>query len=457
MPRGLDPDDASRWLPLLAGGMAFACFLPYPAMAIGNATAIQLGNVITAVMVLPVLMMSWSRRPFFLYPMLMMPLALSALWVAASGRGDAMVSLKTMIAWGISAIAMLAAQLWSPRYSLAMLTGMALATLLHTAVGAWQFYAFSTGGAFPMLELYENVSFLSVKENADIIARYIQRPFGLFPEPSAMTSSLAPWVLFWVAELLGLVKLRTAPAPWQRKLFALAAAGALALMLVSRSGHSALTVLALLGFVVIWLTRARATVRTSIIFTAGLGIILPAVLWAATWAMADRLGGASELGNSSWEDRANSLWLGLQLMVSGDFWTILLGMGPGMTAVAIYESARLEAVWSVILSYGYDTGIIGMLVLFGTGLYLLKTWQVAGRGVVFMGFAAVWLLGVTLTTSYEQLLPQWLALGWMTVWPMICKPGEEPASEVSEIAVRRFPRRDPGARTDQHPNPRGSQ
>jgi hypothetical protein len=34
----------------------------------------------------------------------------------------------------------------------------------------------------------------------------------------------------------------------------------------------------------------------------------------------------------------------------------------------------------------------------------------------------VWLVGITVTTSYPQLLPLWVALGLLTVWPDVCEP-----------------------------------
>jgi membrane-associated protease RseP (regulator of RpoE activity) len=43
--------------------------------------------------------------------------------------------------------------------------------------------------------------------------------------------------------------------------------------------------------------------------------------------------------------------------------------------------------------------------------------NLALAAVLFVG-----LVGVTITTSYEQLLPLWLALGLLTVWPEVLTP-----------------------------------
>ena len=258
---------------------------------------------------------------------------------------------------GVSCLTVLAVQLWAAGYSLELLTGVAAATLLHAAVGAWQWFAFRDGH-LPLVELYANPSFLSVQENADTIARYIRRPFGLFPEPSAMSSSLAPWVLFWAAEAGGLLRLRREPARWQRRLFAAAAAGGLGLIILSQSGHAAVTLAAMAVFAAAWFVRRRATAGAYVAVVFAFAVVLPVVLWFAFDSLSNRVGGASDLGNSSWEDRSTSLVLGLQLWLQ-DVPTLVLGTGVGMTSPALQRSAHLEAVWSVLLTYVYETGFVG--------------------------------------------------------------------------------------------------
>ena len=185
---------APRAVALLAAALGFFCFMPYPALAVGNNSAIQIGNVLTLLAGLPILFISWRHRPFWLYPLLLAPLVLSALKVAAAGDGELDLVFKSIALWALSALSLIVTQLYAPKYALELLTGIAAATLVHVAVGCWQLYGFSIG-EFPLVELYVNPSFLSVQDNARIIARYTQRPFGVFPEPSAMSASLAPWVL----------------------------------------------------------------------------------------------------------------------------------------------------------------------------------------------------------------------------------------------------------------------
>jgi hypothetical protein len=303
-----------------------------------------------------------------------------------------------------------------------MLTGMAIATILHVIVGVVQWQAFANG-QFPLLELYStNPSFLSVVENAKEMAKWEQRPFGIFPEPSAMSCSLAPWALFWLAHLCGIIRLRRQPAAWQNALFAVAALGALGLIILSRSGHATITLAAAVVFGAIWMVRSRATFRTYMVLLTVFGLIGPAVIYLAAIALADRLGGASAMGNSSWEDRSNSLVIGFHLLIGGNATRLIFGLGPGLTTPILQHDYRLEAVWSVLLTYVYETGIIGFAVLGWIAVQIVRIWKIQRFDLAFVAILAVWLVGATVTTSYGQLLSLWMTLGWLTVWPQICEP-----------------------------------
>src|SRR5690606_21189064 len=159
----------------------------------------------------------------------------------------------------------------------------------------------------------------------ETIARYIQRPFGLFPEPSAMSSSLAPLVLFWFAIVGGLIKLRQEPSPRQRLLFGIAAAGSLALMIISRSGHTAVTLAAGLVLAVAWLKRRRATPANVRAILLTLGGALPTVHYFAADFLTDRVGGAA-MGNSAWAERSSSLVIGLELLGRGGLPAAIFGL-----------------------------------------------------------------------------------------------------------------------------------
>jgi hypothetical protein len=418
----------------LLGAAGFFCLMPYPAMAIGGTSALQVGNVLTLLLVLPVLAISWRGRAFWMLPVLVLPLMLASLKVGIAGGGEMGISVKGTAVWAVSMMALLIPQLYARRYATALLTGAALATLVHAAVGAWQVYSFSNG-VFPFPQLYVNQSFLSVQENAQIIAKYTRRPFGIFPEPSAMSSSLAPWVLFFVAELCGIVRLKQRPQQWQHVLFGAAAAGGLGLIILSQSGHAAVTVAAVLVMAAIWFSRSAATARTFGAIVVGLGVVLPAVLWFAAVALSNRVGG-TEMGNSSWAERTASLRIGWSLLTHSNVSGAVFGLGVGQMSPALWNEASIEAVYSVLLTYLYETGLVGAVAL-GTVVYVLaRTWKGTRFSLAFAAIGAVWAVGATVTTSYEQLLSPWLVLGWLTVWPEFCEVSTEaPAPARSEMRV----------------------
>jgi hypothetical protein len=405
---------ADAGIALAACAAGFFCLIPYPALAIGGTSALQIGNVFTLLMVLPILAMSWSRRAFWIYPLILVPLCFSALKIGVAGDGDLGVSLKATVVWAISCLTLLIPQLYTRRYALNLLTGIAAATLLHAGIGLWQLYSFSTG-VFPFPEFYVNQSFLSVQDNAETIAKYTQRPFGLFPEPSAMSSSLAPWVLFWAAMFCGLVRLKQQPARWQQVLFALASISGLGLIILSQSGHAAVTLAALLLFAAVWFVRCGATLRSYLVIVTVLGIVLPLVLWFAAVSLGNRVGD-SAMGNSSWAERSASLRLGFSMLIEGDGARAICGVGVGHIAPALWNTAQIDAVFSVLLTYVYETGLIGVLAIGAIGYYLLRVWKSLRFNLAFATIAGVWLVGITLTTSYEQLLSLWLVLGWLTAW-----------------------------------------
>lgn len=406
---------------LLMGALGFFAFMPYPALNVGNFTAVQIGNFLTLLLAAPLLLIPWRNQPFYLYLVLLIPLCVSFMKVAILGTGELDLCFKVTAVWGLTCLTLPVIQAYGARYALHVQTGIAIATIIHTIVGLWQMHGFSAG-YFPLTFLYVNNSFLSVQDNVEIIYRWIQRPFGLFPEPSAMSSSLAPWVLLWLAVLCNLVQLKQKPARWQRVLFGIAAAGGLALIIISRSGHAAVTLAAAVCFLGIWFLRSKATPQSFLALLFVFGVLLPLVLWQASVALSDRLGGASAVGNSSWEDRSTSLLLGAKFLVSSDPWTTLFGFGAGHSSPILLRETGLEAVWSVVLTYLYETGMVGVVFTTWVALAVIRAWLQAGRTFVFTAFIGVWFVGVMITTSYFQLLPIWVALGWMTIWPQVCQP-----------------------------------
>lgn len=407
---------ANRFTALAAFSLGFFCFLPYPAIPAGNNSAIQIGTLVTLAMLPPVFLVSWRKRSFYLFPLLLLPLCTSAIKVAVIQQPGLEICLKAVITTAIPCLTLLPVIYYAPRWSLQIMTGIAAATLLHVLVGCWQEYVFISGGEFPLLWIYVNPSFLSVADQARDFVLYEQRPFGLFSEPSAMASSLAPWVLIWIAEMCGLIRFATRPSRMQRALFRIAAVAGLALIISSRSGHAMATLAAVLLFGVVWAFRARATIRNYLATVTVFGVVLPLMVWLTVLALSGRVAEANGM-NQSWQDRSDSLIDGLNLWIENGWRTLLFGIGVGLSAGELANQRGLDAVWSVLLTYLYETGIIGGLVITWLGVYLARIWKACHFNVVFAAVAFVWVIGITITTSYGQLLPIWLTLGFLIAWP----------------------------------------
>jgi hypothetical protein len=404
--------------------LGFLTFMPYPALSVGGNSAVQMGSALTLLLMIPALAMPWRHRPIFLYVLIFIPIILSAAKAAVTGADDLDLGVKSIPFAAVVVITLIPTQLYAPRYPLHLLTGIAAATVVHAAVGFWQLYCFSNG-EFPFANIYVNVSFLSVQDNADVIAKYVQRPFGLFPEPSAMSSSLAPWVLFWVAELTGVVRLRERPSRWQHVLFACAACGGLLLIVLSASAHMVATLAGLVIIALLAFRRMRATPRSFAIVLPILGLLVPLVIYLATNAMSGRVEHETA-GGGSWEERSTSIMMGFSLYAHGDLPTLIFGMGIGLAPPALWNAAHVSAVCSVVLTYLYESGLVGVAVIAWIAAYMLRVWRASGLDVTFAVMTLVWVFGITFTTSYAQLLPVWVTMGWLSVWPAMCEPSGAP-------------------------------
>jgi hypothetical protein len=436
-----DTAAASRLASFGAALFAFLCFMPYPAITVGNYSALQLGNLATIVALFCTSVAIWGRITVGSVFLVIMPRFVSTLKVLVLDNRDASTCMNSTIFWAVTLLTLVAFQAHARRHALAMFTGIAIAMLVHAAIGAYQIYSFSFG-VMPLLDLYVNASFMSVQDNAISMARYEQRPFGLFPEPSAMSSSLGPFVILFTAICLDVVKLRQPLGRWHRWLFASASAGALGLIIASQSGHAVPTAAAV-GFVLmLWLFQARATIGNYLLIACSLGGVVPIVGYFALNALNARVGGRVSMGNESWEERYTSIVTGFKIWSHGGLSTILLGLGPGLSGEYVKESTNIVAVFSIALTWIYDTGLLGLVALIWVARQLRRTWEESSHDLVYIVMLLNWLLAVTVTTSYGQLLPLWIALGIVSSWSEIFQiPVLAKLANIPDPHLRRAARR----------------
>ncbi len=413
-----------RFMPWLIGLVGFIAFIPYPAISVGHSTAIQIGNMLMLAVLAPALLFSPKPPPMKLIMLITIPLVTSVLKLAFTGSPDLDLALKTLPVWVLHIASVLVTLIYAPRYLMPMLTGIAISTMLHAAIGAYQLYSFRQG-VFPLMFLYVNPMFLSIPETADRIVKYIQRPFGLFPEPSAMASSLAPILLLWLGQMCGVIRFSVQPNRIQARLFAGATLSGIALIILSQSGHAAITLAAGSIFLAVWFLRSKATLSTFAAIVGIFGVAMPLVLWLAVESLSNRLtgggghGSAAKLSNGSWDERSSSLVYGFQIWTNGSIPDFIFGVGTGVSAAIIERLENIGAVFSVSLTYIYETGLVGLICVGLIARDYFHVWRTSRRDPAFLIVGTVWLVGITVTTSYATLIPIWLIMSLLAIWPAI--------------------------------------
>jgi hypothetical protein len=133
------------------------------------------------------------------------------------------------------------------------------------------------------------------------------------------------------------------------------------------------------------------------------------------------LGDRTQLGhNTSWVLRWRSLGASLSLLVRSPG-ALLFGAGAGQSFLFLQQSGiaaatGVSAIWSVVLTYVSETGLVGLgalLLVFARCLRALSRSSRPFAGWVLWG---AWLVGAGFTTSYPSLPPLWLTLGLLLSW-----------------------------------------
>ncbi|MFO0910436.1 MAG: hypothetical protein U0794_19180 [Isosphaeraceae bacterium] len=412
---------SARWFRFFVGLFVLVSFFPYPAITVGSNNGLQFGQILAFAAVVG-LVCRPPDRSFFALLALLGPLYLSAFLNSCRATTvEPSVLLKEAIAT-TSSLWILWPAGWLATHARFRdaLTLAALATIVHALLGLYQMHAFANE-EFPLLWLYRNPSFKDMAEWAPIYARYIQRPCGLFPEPSAMAAALGPWLVLLVGRLAGKLP-GLGMSRREAWITALAVIGGFFLMAVSRSG----SVVAVIGGALLALLgRSGSSNRQR-------GLTLLALVVASLGVV----GFVAAQVSSSLDERIESSWgLRGQSIVAAmtgntEPLTLVFGIGAGqsspaikrlMSGVAITEEQGEVAVWSLAASYYMDNGLVGgvaLAVVLGAAVR-----AVLNSAAVAMGLGALlaWLVAVTVTTSYLALPPVWLFLGvalsWNRVFP----------------------------------------
>ncbi len=408
---------------------AFACFFPYPALAIGRRNGLQASQA-AALAAIPFLVARPPGRSFRATLLLLGPVFVSTFlnhMFADVPSPDVLV--KESIAITLAVLVIWPADWLADRDLFReVLAAAGAAIVLHSLIGLLQLYSFSKN-QFPLLFLYVNPSFLSMEEwgpegvqGANAYALYVKRPCGLFPEPSAMAASLGPWTVLLAGLLLDPGLRRR--LGWRRAWPVLPpVAGGCLLLALSESGSTFALMAALLVICAgeVW-RMVHARRHWQLVMVA---LVLLSVASVLGYAI-PMLGSSNLKGrvDDSWGLRAASIRMGLTL--NSDPLNVAVGVGPGQSSPILeshwsgppipkYQSGL--AIWSVAVRYYYaETGLLGAVALLV--VLAMAVGAIARSSAVLLGLCALgsWLVGVVMTTSYFMLSPVWLFLGVVLSW-----------------------------------------
>jgi hypothetical protein len=422
----------SAWGRVATRLFACSCFFPYPALAIGGSNGLQLSQAL-ALAGVPLLCGLAPGRPLRALLLILTPIYLSALINSMLERIPATDLLpKESAALTLALLVLWPADWVMQREVLGeVLAAACAAIVVHAMIGLYQVYSFSHD-EFPLLFLYRNPSFKSMEEWAPAYARYMKRPCGLFPEPSAMAASLGPWLVLLAGLLLDPRQARG--IGWRGgKNAAVALAGGSLLVALSRSGST----FAIMGAVLaVCVGKMPGWFRSfgprELLTTALMLLTVASVVGYAASGLSRGLGDRID---SSWGLRGMSIQAGLTS--NTDPASLAIGVGPGqstpiirrrLAGVPLPQGQDELAIFSLTVCYYMETGLIGGLAMLA--VLVMALGAIARSSAALLGLCALgtWLVGVAATTSYMPLSAIWLFLGAMLCWDRLFPPHPHPAT-----------------------------
>ena len=370
---------------------AFACFFPYPALAIGGNTGLQVSQA-AALAAIPFLVARPPGRSFWAILLLLGSVFVSTFlnhMFADVPLPDVLV--KESIGMALAVLVIWPADWLADRDLFReVLAAAGAAIVLHSLIGLLQLYSFSKD-QFPLLFLYVNPSFHSMQEWAEEYALYIKRPCGLFPEPSAMAASLGPWTVLLAGLLLDPGLRRR--LGWRRAWPVLPPVACGCLMLaLSGSGSTFALMAALLVICAgeVW-RMVHAPRPSQLVMVALVLLSVASVLgYAISQLSSDHLTGRID---SSWGLRTASIRMGLTL--NSDPLNVAVGVGPGQSSPIIKShwsgppipKTQVDvAIFSVAVRYYAETGLLGAAALLA--VLAMAVGAVARSSAVLLGLCA---------------------------------------------------------------------
>jgi hypothetical protein len=247
-----------------------------------------------------------------------------------------------------------------------------------------------------------------------------KRPFGLFPEPSAMAASLGPWLVLLAGLLLepGLGGGLGFHKKWRVRA---AVVGGSLLIFASRSGYTGIY------FICMFILLLNAIRKSGLMYDVpkmiAIILLFTAFFLAGAYAIYHFTADLDNKVDSSWGFRSASIRMALTS--NTDAVNLIIGFGPGQSSLflerhwtgpTLMDEFGCMAVMSLAARYYMEMGVLGALALAAVLIMVLRA--VLRSAALSLGLMALlaWLVAVALTTSYMSLSAIWLFLGAMLSW-----------------------------------------
>lgn len=361
------------------------------------------------------------------YGLLLVPLFVSM--VAGSGAPTDFSALyKFAVFTGISFLPLLAAGFLVDGTAAYFLRGTAWAILVHVAVGVLQVLAGFGKVPFDIFfHLYNNGEYATDQYAIPIMLRSV-RPFGLYPEPSAMAACISPFIVLFVAYSIGLIRFPGTFDKGCRRLILTSGILGAIFVVISRSGGSMFLAASI---ILLFLVRAfqeppgaRRTLLTTV--PIAFGACSAAVL------VIGRLegGAASDALNGSWAIRIGSIEQAVKDYLTAPPWIILFGFA-GLARVRVGAETNFSGIYSVLLSYIVNGGLVAVACVWRICVDIANSFRKVRLPVVSAAYALTYLSGIGFATSYSTPAPLYTALAVLLMWHRFALPVEasQPTSD----------------------------
>jgi hypothetical protein len=410
---------------------ALTSFFPNPSLSLGGNTGMQAGQIVALLSVPIVAVWGLPKRQTLALLFLSLPVLVSALLVVVTGHAlsnDVLTSSMISEFLVLFVLVLPIGTIVSKRYAVPLLSGAACAIVVHAIVGANQVYWFAQD-VFPLTWLYQNPAFHGGvgATSLETWALYVKRPFGLFPEPSAMAASTGPWLVLIVGILL-YPRLRYGLTRGTLILLVLAVVSGIGLDIAGQSGYTIwlLASLLLVTLPTLKHNALRLHRPKSLLVLIAFVVIAVATVELYVTFIDTRVN--AQL-NDSWSARMGSIIWAVSYLVASPS-NLLLGLGPGqsyliLNSVSMSNPAlphlgnggeAVTAVWSIVINYIQETGLLGALAWVLILIMVVQAIVQSSARLIGLGCLVAWLAAVVLTTSYASMLPVWLFLGLLLGW-----------------------------------------